>query len=250
MTVRACSVPKAMTCGSLLNSEISHGASRIDIRIGHAHHLGHDQAAQNAKARAAPGAVVLPGAQVLADKGGQGQREAVDGQEAEALDLGIGAAAGHGHGAVEVDGGLHDHVGDGDDGILNSGGDAQREQLTKRPGMKAHLPEPDAIGTGDVGQPPESQHRAGRLRNHRGQGGAVHAHAEAGDEEQVQHHVDHRGHDQVVQGVTAVAHGLEDARRRIVENNEDDPVKNRCGNTGWNWAARFRACPSRRAGGG
>ena len=59
----------------------------------------------------------------------------------------------------------------------------------------------------------------------RGQGRAVYPHAESSDEEQVQHHVDHRGHDQVVQGVTAVAHGLEDARRRIVEDDEDNPVK-------------------------
>ena len=41
--------------------------------------------------------VILPGAQVLADEGGHGQREAGDGQKAEALDLGVSPAAGHRH---------------------------------------------------------------------------------------------------------------------------------------------------------
>ena len=68
-------------------------------------------------------------AQILADEGGERHGEAGNRKKAEAFDFGVRAEAGHGHFAEGIDIGLYDHIGKGDDGILDSGGKPQVEDL-------------------------------------------------------------------------------------------------------------------------
>lgn len=68
--------------------------------------------------------------EVLADKGGEGERKTGDGQETEAFDLGISAAPGHRHFAKFVNIALDDHVGEGNDRVLEPCGEAVGDDLS------------------------------------------------------------------------------------------------------------------------
>lgn len=68
-----------------------------------AHKFRGNHGAEDTEARPLFGALVLFGAQILADESGKRHSEAGDGQEAEALDLGVSAAASHRHLAEFID---------------------------------------------------------------------------------------------------------------------------------------------------
>jgi len=95
----------------------------------HTDGLRHDHGAGDAEAHTFLDPVILVGTQVLAHEGGQGHGEAGDRQEGKALQLGVGTAAGHGGLAEAVDIGLNHHIGDGDHGILNAGGQAKPDDI-------------------------------------------------------------------------------------------------------------------------
>ena len=172
--------------------------------------------ADDAEPRALSGALQLPGAQVLPDKGGDGSGKAGDGQKSKALHLGIGAAPRHGHLAKGVDIGLHHHVGQRDHRILQSGGEAVLQDQPGHFAVKTHLPPSDLVFAGDAHQPPQAQRHADKLRKDGGQRRALHPHAETRDQQDIQRHVGDGGGDEVVQRVAAVAHRLHNALALVI----------------------------------
>ena len=167
------------------------------------------------------GPFILPCAQILPRKGGQRHGKGGDGQEHEALHLGVGAAARHGIGAEGIDVGLHHHVGDGDDGVLHTGGDALRRDLLEHRQLEA-----DALGNQPIGavrlhQLPEAQHGADHLAHHRGDGGAVDTPFQRSHEDQIQRHIGDGGDDEVAQGAAAVAHRLQNAHAGVVDDHKE-----------------------------
>ena len=66
--------------------------------------------------------VQTPRTVVLPHKGGGSHADAADGQNVETIDLHVGCKARHGGGTVAVHAGLHQHVGKGDDHVLDAGG--------------------------------------------------------------------------------------------------------------------------------
>lgn len=106
-------------------------------------------------------------AEILADERGQRHREAGDGQEAEALDAAVRAAAAIAARAELVDVALHDDVRDGDDAVLQTGGQAVLQNLTKRAPVETDLAQIDAVGAVAAHQADHAQAHAYQLRNGR-----------------------------------------------------------------------------------
>ena len=75
----------------------------------------------------------VAGTVVLAHKGGGRHAEAGDGQDVEAVDLHVGGKARHGGGTVAVDAGLDQHVREGDDHVLDAGGQADADDAGGHP---------------------------------------------------------------------------------------------------------------------
>ena len=188
---------------------------------GHSDELRQHGAADEAELHALAHPVEAPGADVLADEGGQGQGEAGDREEGEALNLAVGAAAGHGRGAEGVDIGLDDHVGQGDHRALHTGGDAQRDHLAEHGSLKADAPPVHPVACPGAGEPAEGQEGAEDLAEDGGQGGGAHPPVEHRHEEEIQHHIGQGGQDQVDHGAAAVPHGLEDAGPHVIEHHRD-----------------------------
>ena len=173
--------------------------------------------AEDAGAHAFFHAVRAVCAQVLADERGQRHVEAGHGQEREALDARVRAAARHGRRAERVDVGLHHDVGKRDDAVGYAGGHAVGENGAQGLPVKAELPEAHAVVAVAVHQAIQAQRGGDDLRDRRGCRGGGHAEVQHADEQQIERDVDQRGDDEVVQRMTAVAHGLQNAHARVVE---------------------------------
>ena len=158
-----------------------------------AHSLGQQHRAEHSKPRAALDPVILPGAQVLAHEGRQTHDKAGHRQEGEALDLGIGAAAGHGVGAEGVDIGLDHYIGQTDDRVLDTRGQAEADDLPEHGLVEADLPQLHPVEPVGPDQLPDTQQGRNGLGNHRGGRRRGHAPAEHRHEQQVQRHIDKRG---------------------------------------------------------
>lgn len=184
--------------------------------------LRDDDRAEDAEPGALPGALQLPGAQVLPDKGGDGRRKAGDGQKGEALYLAVGTAATHGHFAVGVDIGLHHHIGQCDHRVLQAAGQAVGQNHAGHFGVKADLPPLHPVLPGCCAhQPAHAQEHADELRNNGGQRSAVHIHFEHADEQDIQHHIGDGGDDEIVKRVAAIPHRLHDAPALVIHHQAD-----------------------------
>ena len=63
---------------------------------------------------------------------------------------------------------------------------------------------------------PQAKECADALGNGGGNGGGTHAPTEHGNEQQIQYHIDTGGKNQIVEGVFAVAHCVEDSHGNII----------------------------------
>ena len=185
--------------------------------VAQADQLGHDDGEEDAEARAAPGAVILLGAEVLPDEGGAGHRKARDGQESKALDLAVRAVGGHGEHTEGVDLRLDNDVGKADDAVLHAGGKTVADDLAEHGAVEADVARRDGIDLALFEQVNEAERAARALRDDGRHGGGPHAPAEHADEENIERDVDERGNDEVVQRAAAVAKGVQNARAHIVE---------------------------------
>lgn len=105
--------------GSIVESGNQQGRRKIDE---HPDDFRADDGTYHSEGCALLGSVIFTRTQILADEGGKSHGEAGDRQKAEALYLGVGAAAGDSHLSELVDICLDEYIGNGDDGILEAGG--------------------------------------------------------------------------------------------------------------------------------
>ena len=80
--------------------------------------------------------------------------EGVEGNVNEALDIAGGSVAGHEYIAEGIDGGLNQHVGNGEQGALNTGRKSDAYHLGKLRLVKAHFLKLQAAGIGALHQSP------------------------------------------------------------------------------------------------
>ena len=180
-----------------------------------------DNGAKDAEEDAFADPVVLFGPQILTHEGGQGHGEAGDGQKGEAFDLGVGGAAGHGGFAEAVDVALDHQIGHGDDGILDTGRQAEPDDALEAFPMETDLLQPQPVGFSDPHQTDTAQQRADALGNGGGDGRRTDTETQTRYQHQIQHHIDAGGDHQIVQRMLAVAHRVEDAHEDVVHNGED-----------------------------
>ena len=185
--------------------------------VAQADELGHDDGDDDAEARAALGAVILLGAEVLPHERGTGHREARDRQKREALDLAVRAVGRHREHTERVDLRLDDDVGKADDAVLDAGGETVAHDLAEHTGVEADIARRDGVDLALFEQVDEAEHTARALGENGRHCGGPHAPVERADKEQVESDVDKRRNDEIVQGAAAVTKGVQNARAHVVE---------------------------------
>ena len=184
--------------------------------------LRHNAGAGDAEAHTLLYPVVFAGTQVLAHEGGKGLAEAGDGQEGEAFQLGIGAAACHSRRAETVDAALNHQIRHGDDGILDTGGQAEADDIFQAGQIKADLPDVHLVGRVFCPQQVDAaEGGTDTLGDGSRHGSGAHTPLKAAHKQQVQHNIHASGEYQIIQGMTAVAHSVEDTHEDIVHHRED-----------------------------
>ena len=163
--------------------------------IAQADELGHHDGDDDTEPRAALGAVILLGAEVLTNERGAGHREARDGQEGEAFDLAVRAVGRHGEHAERVDLRLDDDIGKANDAVLHAGGKTVADDLAEHGAVEADVARRDGVDLTLFEQVDEAEHAARALRDDGRHGGGPHAPTEHANEEKVERNVDERGHD-------------------------------------------------------
>ena len=177
--------------------------------------LRHQDAAGDSKVHTLLYPVVLSGAQILSDKGGQGHGETGDGQKREALDLGIGAAARHGGSAEAVDIGLDHQIGNADDGVLNTGGKTESHDGFQAAGIKPDGPDMHFVCFFGSQQLTETKQRADTLGDGGGQCRCSNPQMEYRHKQQIQYHIHQCGEYQIIQRMAAVAYGVENPHENV-----------------------------------
>ena len=168
-------------------------------------------------AQTLPDAVGTSGAEVLAAVGGHSHARGVQRRGDEAVDLAAGGDRGDRIGPEAVDGALHQDRADGRDGKLQAHRQTDRRELRDVFQIRPQI----AAAEVQRGHAAADIHMAGRaggqLRDHRGQGRALDAHAEHAHQEQVEQDVDDHGHDQEVHRGVAVAHGAQHGGAEVIQ---------------------------------
>ena len=173
----------------------------------------------NTKCRALLGSVVFFCPQVLTDKGGQGNGHAGNRQERKALDFTVSAHSGHSIGAEGVNVGLHHHIADTDNRILDAVGKPLHNNLSHEvriipdgsPSQSAHI-----LHTAHFYN---TQNGADTLGNYGCHTGACHAVAEFCHKKQIQHHIQNRRKHQIIKRVDAVTQSPHDCHADVIHNN-------------------------------
>ena len=158
---------------------------------------------------------VFSGAQVLTGVGGDGEAEG-DGSDFQKPVQFIGSGeARHKDNAEAVDNGLEDHAADADDDILEGNGASKAEKCSDESGAGLEISSgesqggclPDVVGTEDAGD---------QLGNEGCSGSSWNSPSKAGNEEDVQHDVHHRGDPHGDQRSTSVPDSSQDAGKPVV----------------------------------
>ena len=161
------------------------------------------------------------GPKALSAHGAAAGGEGGDKKLAEVADL-VGHAVGRRDGdAVLVDQGQHHQPGDGGDGPLEGGGEAQLQDALDHAPLRTE-PAGQQAQIRPMAETEDQSSQAGyRLPQHGGQGGPGHAPAEHRHEEDVQHHVEAYRDDDAVQRDAGVAHAPQGGRHGVVGENEE-----------------------------
>ena len=187
----------------------------------HTDQLRHGAGAGHSEGHTLLHPVVLLGTQILAYEGGQSLGKAGHRQEGKALDLTVGAAARHCRLAEAVDVALDHQIGEGNDGILDAGGQAETDDGLQTLPVEPHLPELQLVGRVHLHQMDAAKRCADSLGNGGGQGRCPDSHPEHTHKQQIQSHIDKGRQDQIVQRMLAVTHRVVDPHENIIGNGKD-----------------------------
>jgi len=164
---------------------------------------------------------VLPGAEVLPHKGGDGHAKGADRHPEEAVQLAIGCPGRQHIRAEGVHRGLDDYVGEGVHHALQSRRQADAQNAPHEPGVDADLLQMQLVAVVAAAEGQHHQHGADGLGDNGGPGGAGHAHIEPHDQDHVQHDVGHAGHDEEKQRPAGIAHGPQGSGADVIQGGGD-----------------------------
>ena len=174
-------------------------------RGGVAQHQPHHQHAALGADHDLADAVVVTGAVVLAGEGNGGLIHGVHRHVYELLNVGRSGVAGHDDLTEGIDGGLDHHVGQGEENPLESGGQADAEDLPHGLGVEPHLLEIQVQRAGILHHAAEHQGGGDALGDHGGDGHTCHVQLADDDEEEIQHDVDDSRQGEEVQRPLGIA---------------------------------------------
>ena len=171
---------------------------------------------ENSKSRPFSRALLLLCTQILSYKCRQCHSKAVDGQKTEPFHLCVGPIARHCHLSECIDIGLHDYVCKRNDRVLHSGRQSDLDDLDKgflcQNGFfesSIHSFPLSAAAARNKGV--HSQSERSRLQRR-----TSHSCMKSCDKQQIQHQIDHRRYDQIIQRMSAVSHSLQNSHQDIV----------------------------------
>lgn len=136
---------------------------------------------------------------------------------AKPFDAGGGGIARNGGRTEGIDGGLNEHVGDGEHAALQTGGDADAQNQNEGAALDARFfrLEADIAVAGD--QAGEDKRRADELADDGRDGDARDAELQPGDEQHVEDDIDHAADGQVIQRALGIADGAKDGRAIVID---------------------------------
>lgn len=177
-----------------------------------------DQTAKDAEAGSFFCPIVFSGAQVLADKSSQRHGETGDRKKGEAFDPAVSAAACHCHFSKGIDVGLDKYIGNGNDGILQSGWQTVGDDLAQHEGIQTDLFQGYTVFIRTfAGQAVQAQQGTEKLGNNSSQCSGAYAEVKDAYKEQIQDDIYQRGKYQVIKRMAAVSHRLENPYKIIVQ---------------------------------
>ena len=170
-------------------------------------------------------AIIEPRAEILADKGCDGDAERIDDHPIHAVHLAVSGVCRHDVRAEAVDARLNDDVGERIHDGLQTGGQADADNAHEHIAVKTNLFELHAVDLRRTAQRHHHQHGADHLTEHRRRRRARNAHIEADDQHDVQHDVRHGRADQEEQRPSGIADGAQDARADVVNQRRNHAQK-------------------------
>ena len=182
-----------------------------------ARHQADDGYQDDARTENAANRVELARAHVLARKGQARLIEGVHRRVHKAFDVRRRAVARHGDGAEGIDRGLNEHVRNGEDRALETGGQADARQFCQLIAIDADLAPIEVNHAAGTDQADHYQHHGDGLGNDRRPGDARHAHVENGDKDHIQNHVHDARDGEVIQRPARIAHSAQDGRAKVIQ---------------------------------
>ena len=150
-----------------------------------------DRGTGDAEPGAGTGAVRFLRTEILTDKGRQRHGKASDRKKGEAFDFLIASDAGDGGGAEAVDIGLNEHIGKGDNRILQAGREPDLQNSLYHFFVQPDFTEGQVQRPAQTMQPAQGQQHADKLGNAGGKRRSADAKVHPGYKQKIQHHVEH-----------------------------------------------------------
>ena len=161
--------------------------------------------------------VGLARAVVLAHEAGTCHVEGGHGVVDQVVGIGGGRVALDHKGVEGVDTGLNEEVGDGKNGVLKPGRDAQRKDALGSGRVESSFVEVEGVAVLHAGQRPQDEEGRDALGDSAGQRYACHVQTADDDEEEVEQDVQHARDAEVIEGLLRLTDGAEDGVAKIIE---------------------------------
>ena len=168
-------------------------------------------------------AIKLACAVVLPHKGGAGLTEGVEHVVSGDLDVVSCTGCRNHYRTKTVDGRMHNDVGEGKDGALDTGGQPDLNDFGKVGAVKTQGAGAHTNRHIRVNQAGKQEQRADCIGNDRGNGNAVDRHLQYDDKEQVEQEVQHTGKGQRNQRRFGVTYTAENGGFKVVQENDRKP---------------------------
>ena len=165
--------------------------------------------------------VQLSGTEILSGEGGNRHADAHHRKDVESIDLQVSPEAGHRRCPESVDTGLHQHVGDGDDRVLNSRRKTHLDNPDAHHLVEANFLQGDLIGLIRLQQEAHGEHAGHELAEYCSDGRTGDAHPQEGYQDDVQNDVGDRSNRQIDQGSLGVSHGVQYAGNHVIQHGKN-----------------------------
>lgn len=165
--------------------------------------------------------VQLSGTEILSGEGGNRHADAHHRKDVESIDLQISAEAGHRRGTESVDTGLYQHVGNGNDRVLNSRRKAHLDNPNAHHLVKTYLLQGDPVGLIRLQQKAHGKHTGNKLAEYRSDGCTGNAHPQEGYQDNIQNDIGDGSDSQIDQRTLGISHGIQYAGNHVIQHGKN-----------------------------